>query len=545
MAYPHATLGQALRNSARRWPDDPFLVGDGGRLSFAEVDAQVDDAARGLWSLGVRRGDAVALWMPNLPDWVVAALACARIGAVIVPINTRYKTGEAAHILRQSRATALIMVEEYWDVDYFGMVTELVPELSASTPSRLQSTAFPHLRTVILRSANSFPGTVPFANLPRPADTDEVEFRAAVAAVSPDDTAVVVFTSGTTGASKGAMHSHAVIRNCSNIARELHIEHGDRVLGHMPFYHIAGLCTEFIPALMLGCPLYPITHWKPGEVAELIATERITIFGGIPTHFVDLIDELTLRPRDTSCLKSAWIGGASVTPEIARKAKDVLQLDALQAVYGMTETTSTTTLSRFEDPIEVACDNRGLPVGEFEVIVADPETGESLPAGRDGEVRVRGHLVMEGYLHDPAATAAAITTDGWFKTGDLGRFDEEGYLKIVGRLKDMFIVGGSNAYPAEIEKHIQTHPGVRQVAVVGVPDARLGEVGFAFVEAVEGTALAEEDVIDHCRGALADYKVPRFVRIVSQFPLTSTGKIQRGALAGQAKQATETVGGRQ
>ena len=535
------TLGSALRASAYKWPDKDFLITPDRRWTFAAVDREVDDVARGLHVCGIGRGDAVAVWMPNVPEFVVAALACARLGAVVVPVNTRYKSEETAHILRQSKARGILLFERFWDIDYLNMLYELVPELPVSEPGRLTSTALPDLRLVVLASGLPRPGTLSWEDLPRESHAahDERAFQAAISKVEADDAAIVVFTSGTTGTSKGAMHSHRLIVNCINIAQALHIAHDDRVLGHMPFYHIAGLCTELVPALVLGCSLYPVPHWKPEEVAELIATERISIFGGIPTHFVDLVDELTLRPRDTGCLKSAWIGGASVTPDLARKAKTVLQLESLQAVYGMTETTSTTTLSRFDDPIEVACDNRGVPIGEFEVAVADPETGAPLPVGTEGEVRVRGHLVMQGYLNDPAATAEAIDADGWFHTGDLGRFDDAGYLKIVGRLKDMFIVGGSNAYPAEIEKYILTHPGVRQVAVVGVPHARLGEVGHAFIEPVDALSLSADDVIDYCRDALADFKVPRSVTIVDHFPLTSTGKIQRGALADQARRCVE------
>jgi fatty-acyl-CoA synthase len=218
----------------------------------------------------------------------------------------------------------------------------------------------------------------------------------------------------------------------------------------------------------------------------------------------------------------------------------VLQLDALIAVYGMTETTSTTVMSKFEDPIELVCENKGLPVGEFEVAVFDPETGEQRPTGRTGEVRVRGHIVTQGYYHAPEATAAAITEDGWFKTGDLGVFDDRGYLKIVGRLKDMFIVGGTNAYPAEIEKQLEALPGVRQAVVVGVPHERLGEVGYAFVQATDGAAPAADELLAECKRVLADYKVPRYVEFVDTFPMTSTGKLERHRLAAQA---TESVVG--
>jgi fatty-acyl-CoA synthase len=534
------TLGALLRSAAGRSPDRAFVVDGDRRLTFADADERVDAVASALLERGVGHGDPVAVWLPNGADWLLVALATFRIGAVLIPLNTRYKPVEAEQVLRASRAKVLVLTDRRWNVDYYGAACEIVPELGGSTPGALESAALPHLKHVIAAATSGpLPGTTPLTDLlTQPADLDAV--RAAEAAVGTDDTTLVVYTSGTTGLPKGAMHSHVLVRNCRNIAREMHIEDGDRILGHMPLYHIAGFCTAFVPALLHGCTYYSLAHWEPDAAAAVIETERVTIFGGIPTHFIDLADSLKRIPRDTSCLKSAWIGGASVTPSVAARAKEVLQLDALIAVYGMTETTSTTVMSKFEDPIELVCENKGLPVGQFEVAVFDPETGEQRPTGQTGEVRVRGHIVTQGYYHAPEATAAAITEDGWFKTGDLGVFDDRGYLKIVGRLKDMFIVGGTNAYPAEIEKQLEALPGVRQAVVVGVPHERLGEVGYAFVQATDGAAPAADELLAECKRVLADYKVPRYVEFVDTFPMTSTGKLERHRLAAQA---TESVVG--
>ncbi|MCU1667140.1 MAG: AMP-binding protein [Blastococcus sp.] len=527
-------LAGLLRAAGQRYPDRPFVVDGDRRLTFAEADARVDVLASALLARGVGHGDPVALWLPNGVEWLLVALASFRIGAVLVPLNTRYKRAEAEQVLRASRATVLVLTDHRWNVDYYGAACEIVPELGGSTPGALDSAALPHLRHVVAAAAaGPLPGTTALDDLlAEPADLDAVS--AAEAAVRTDDTVLVVYTSGTTGLPKGAMHSHVLIRNVRNIAREMHIEDGDRVLGHMPLYHIAGFCTAFVPALLQACTYYSAPQWEPDAAAALIEAERVSIFGGIPTHFIDLADSLERTPRDTSCLKSAWIGGANVSPAVAARAKEVLQLDALIAVYGMTETTSTTVMSKFEDPIELVCENKGLPVGDFEVAVFDPETGLARPQGQTGEVRVRGHIVTQGYYHAPEATAAAITEDGWFKTGDLGVFDERGYLKIVGRLKDMFIVGGTNAYPAEIEKHLEALPGVRQAVVVGVPHARLGEVGYAFVQSTDDTAPSTDDLLAACKKTLADYKVPRYVEFVDTFPMTSTGKLERHRLAAQA-----------
>jgi fatty-acyl-CoA synthase len=529
------TIGEALRGTARRFPDRAALVGMGTTLSFAELDRAADEVAHGLRALGVARGDQVALWLTNCPEWVVCWMACTRLGAVLVPINTRFKPDEVEYILSQSDARVLIAMDRYWDIDYLGMIRAMVPELDAATPGSLTSARFPELRAVVLWGELESPGTTHLAALRR-AGAARMAAGDTLAPVDADDPVIIVYTSGTTGHPKGAMHGHVVLRNAANIARVMHIEPGDVLLGHMPLYHVAGAFTACIPTVLLGCTLVTMPQWSPDEALEVIERERVTIFGGIPTHFIDCLDAIRRRPRDVSCLKSAWIGGAPVTPDVAMASKTELGLRALQAVYGMTETTAATVFSEFDAPLEVLCDNKGRPIGDFEVIVADPIQGHPLPVGAVGEVRVRGHIVMKGYYRNPKATAEVITPDGWFRTGDLGVFDDAGYLKITGRLKEMFIVGGSNAYPAEIERLLQGIAQVKQAVVVGVPHHRLGEVGYAFVQLHEGATLSAEALVALARPMMADYKVPRHVSFVDEFPRTTTGKIQRFVLQKQARE---------
>jgi fatty-acyl-CoA synthase len=529
------TIGEALRGTARRFPDRAALVGMGTTVSFAELDRAADEVAHGLRALGVARGDQVALWLTNCPEWVVCWMACTRLGAVLVPINTRFKPDEVEYILSQSDARVLIAMDRYWDIDYLGMIRAMVPELDAATPGSLTSARFPELRAVVLWGELESPGTTHLAALRR-AGAARMAAGDTLAPVDADDPVIIVYTSGTTGHPKGAMHGHIVMRNAANIARVMHIEPGDVLLGHMPLYHVAGAFTACIPTVLLGCTLVTMPQWSPDEALEVIERERVTIFGGIPTHFIDCLDAIRRHPRDVSCLKSAWIGGAPVTPDVAMASKTELGLRALQAVYGMTETTAATVFSEFDAPLEVLCDNKGRPIGDFEVIVADPIQGHPLPVGAVGEVRVRGHIVMKGYYRNPKATAEVITPDGWFRTGDLGVFDEAGYLKITGRLKEMFIVGGSNAYPAEIERLLQGIAQVKQAVVVGVPHRRLGEVGYAFVQLHEGATLSADALVALARPMMADYKVPRHVSFVDEFPRTTTGKIQRFVLQKQARE---------
>jgi len=527
------TIGAALRATASRHGGQPALVGMGERLTFAELDSDVDRIAAGLLALGVRRGDTVALWMANVPGWVAIWAAVARIGAVLVPLNTRFKASEAAYVLRQSEAKVLIMMDRFWTIDYLGLLAEIAPDLAGQAGGRVDLEDLPHLRTVVVWNDAAPEFALSLAKLK--ALGDPATLAAAEAEVAPDDPSIIVYTSGTTGYPKGAVHSHVVLRNAANIARWHHIEPGDVLLGHMPFYHVAGAFSALLPALMLGCCLVTMAHWEPVEALRLIEAERISYISGIPTHFIDLVEAVRREPHDTSCLKSAWIGGAAVTPGIVQAVLGELQLDALQAVYGMTETTSSTTLSGFDASVDIVCENKGRPIGDFEVSVRDTHNGAERAVGEAGEVWIRGHIVMLGYYKDPEATAKVMTPDGWFKTGDLGVFDADGYLQITGRAKEMFIVGGSNAYPAEIERLIQGHPAVKQAVVVGVPHARLGEVGYAFVELQPDALLSQGELIEHCRAAMADYKVPRHISFVTEFPRTSTGKLQRFVLADEAR----------
>ncbi len=504
MDWDTVTLGSVLNGHAQTRPEHVAIVDGNTRLTYAALDRWANELAHGLRDIGVDRGDQVALWIINSSEWIACWIACSRIGATIVPINTRYKPEEVEYILRQSDAKALIMLDHYWSIDFLGMLRAIVPELDAAIPGQLRSARLPQLRSVSLWKNVRAPGAFSLDEIAERGRAKMMR-QPALPDANPADPLIIVYTSGTTGHPKGAMHSHIVLRNCANMARWMHTVGDDVVLGHMPFYHVAGAFAGLGQALLKGCTVVTLPHWVPDEALEVIEREKVTIFGGIPTHFIDCLDAIRRRPRALR-MKSAWIGGAPVTPDVALASFKELGLRALQAVYGMTETTSMTTLSEFDAPLEVLCDNKGKPIGEFEVKVCDPATGQARPIGSIGEVWVRGHIVMMGYYKDPHATAQVMTPDGWFRTGDL-----------------------------EIERMLQAHPKVKQAIVVGVPHGRLGEVGFAFIELHEGETATEHELIEFCRQKMADYKVPRYVQFVRDFPRTSTGKIQRFVLADTAR----------
>jgi fatty-acyl-CoA synthase len=526
MEWTDIKIGEALQYSADKWPESDFVVGMGERITYANFNQRVDRLATGLIGLGITRGDHVACWLTNGPDWIMTWLACCRLGATVVSINTRYKTQEVEFILRQSDAKFLIAMPRYWEINYLSMISEMVPGYETSTPGSLECDSLPELRGILLWQDESHPGTISLHTL-QANDVDRAKLNAAAATLEIEDPVVIIYTSGTTGVPKGAMHCHRVLLEGRDIARALHMEPGDNVLCHLPLYHVAGSVATVMPAMQHGATLVTMEQWEPTAAIDLIERERINIMGGIPTHFIDMLGVPGVEQRDTHCLKSAWIGGAPVTPKLARAAKDILKFDALQAVYGLTETMGGTTLSEFEAPIEVTCENKGKPIGNFEVKVVRNESGEAADIDQDGEIWVRGYTIMLGYYKNEKATREAITPEGWFRTGDLGHYDKDGYLKITGRAKEMFIVGGSNTYPAEIERYLETHPKVGQAVVCGAPHKRLGEVCFAFVMPKAGERLTEGDIVEYCRGQIADYKVPRHVDIVEDFPRTTTNKIQR------------------
>lgn len=523
------TIAGQLERTAARHPDNLALVDDSRRMTWSEVRAEARRLGRSLMAAGIERGDHMAVWLPNQIEWVLCWLGAAYAGAVIVPVNTRYKTEEAGYILRQSDSRLLFMRHGFLGIEFAPMLAKLAP----GTPGG----SCPDLRMVVTVDGQPLDGTIALDEFLASGDTiPETALDERAASVSPDDPTIIVYTSGTTGRPKGAVHSHNVLRHECSVCEWLDIDPDSRILGHMPLFHVAGSLSAVLPAVIAGCALVLMDHWDSTRALELIEREGITSFSGIPTHFIDVLNHPDLARHDVSTLRSGWIGGASNPREVMEGAMDRLGIRRLMPVYGMTETTSVTTYPRPEDPREVVLTGRGVPIADFELKVVDVSDGRTLGPGEDGEVCVRGHLVMQGYYRNPEATRAVIDEDGWFHTGDLGNLDENGYLAITGRKSDMFIVGGANAYPAEIEAVLASHPDVVQAYVVGAPDPRLGEVGCAFVQ-TRNPGLQADAIRAFVRERLANFKVPRHVIFVEEWPMTATGKIERFRLKEFAREA--------
>ena len=534
------TLGQALRRSGARWPDQDFFKTADVSVSFLQFDQRVDQFSRALLTLGLKRQDHVAVWLGNSLEWALTFCACARIGAVLVPINTRYTASEAGYILAQSDAKALVMTSVLYGLNYLEMLEQIAPSLAEAQHDLLELKELPALKRVILsepehatmQAISVSPLPVYAVNLEalmQQAQAHE-QLQAAERTVSVEDVLLICYTSGTTGKPKGVMHNHRVLKQATRVGLALDLKPGGRILGHMPLYHVAGLYMGFVPALTLGACFVNMPQWETTCALDLLEQERITAFGGIPTHFVDLVNHPSVTQRDLSSVENAWIGGSPVMQATFEKFKTVLGLKQLMSTYGMTENTISTSFNRLSDPIEVCCQNRAPILGPSEVKIIDPATQNEQPRGSVGEIWCRGETVMLGYYKNPEATRATITPEGWLKTGDLGRFDDEGFLSVTGRLKDMYKTGGTNVYPAEVEQFLVQHPAIAIVAIVGVPDTRLDEVGFAFVQTHPGMQMTHAELRAFCKGKLADYKVPRYLKLLAEIPRTTTGKVQRSAL---------------
>ncbi|KXO90317.1 fatty acid--CoA ligase [Tsukamurella pulmonis] len=496
------TIAAALRDVAERFAAHTAVVDGDLRISYADLHSRARDVARALLAEGIRRGDRVAVCAPNGHEWIEAALGAAYIGAVLVPVNTRYTGPEIVDLLARTRARAFIVAGPFLGVDRL----ELVVETAGGLPDDIVS-------VLRLPEWDGIPA--------RGAQVTDAALDDAAVAVAPGDPSDIFFTSGTSGRSKGAMSTHAqTLANAANWAELVGVTDADRYLILSPFFHIFGFKAGILAALQSGAAIYPAQTFDVREAFELIQRERISVLPGVPTVHQMMLDHPDRAQYDLSSLRAATTGAATIPVVLIERMRTELY-DRVLTAYGLSEA-PVVTMCRADDDPEVIATTSGRAVRDMEVRIAD-----------DGEILVRGPNVIAEYFEDPEATAKAFDADGWFHTGDAGSMDEAGNLRITDRIKDMFTNGGFNVYPAEIEQVIARIPGVAESAVVGVPEPRLGEVGKAFVVLTPGTALTEEAVIGHCREFLANFKVPRSVEFVSELPRNATGKVLKRVLRGE------------
>ncbi len=517
MDQADTTIGQLFLATAARHGSREAVIGPELSITYDQLRQRVLRAAATLLSVGLKKGDRVAIWLPNSLEWIEAGLATSLLGAIAVPISTRLKGDEIAYILRKSRPTVVIGIGEFLGVDYTRLLAgqDLPPikawfRVGAGDPNwtdwtQATSSASGERDASILDMAQS---------------------------VRPADVAEIMFTSGTTGFPKGAMLVHSqIVRAYSLWAQRLNMGPTDRYLIIAPMFHSFGYKAGVIASIAAGAAMYPLATFDASKVLQIIESEGITVTGGPPTIFLALLDENRKAKRNISSLRAMGTGGNIVPPDMIRALRSEASVTTILNAYGLTESTALVTATDPNDDPERIANTAGTVIDGVEVRCAD-RSDRPVPPGEAGEIQIKGYNVMAGYFEDDEATRRAMTADGWMKTGDVGVLDERGYLKITDRMKDMFVVGGFNCYPAEIERLILEHPMVDQVAVIGIPDDRMGEVGKAFVVPKSRADFDTDAFLAWCRQKMANYKVPREVTLVEALPRNAMGKVQKFLLRG-------------
>jgi acyl-CoA synthetase (AMP-forming)/AMP-acid ligase II len=515
------TLPQLIQQAAACY-GNKIAISDGDyQLSYQQLDTSRIAAARAFLAAGLNKGDRIAIWAPNIPLWIMAAIGAQSVGAVLVPLNTRLKGPEAGYILRTSGAKLLFTVSDFLDVSY--------PEL-------LKSEELPDLEQIIMLSGAS-DGALPWeAFLEAGSAVDNVKLEAATAEVMPSDTLDVLFTSGTTGKPKGVVTSHGQnIRVFANWSATVGLRSDDIYLIINPFFHSFGYKAGWLAAFIRGAKIIPVKSFDLDAVLAQISREQVSMIPGPPTIYQSLLAHPQRKNHDLSSLRLAVTGAAPVPVQLVEDMRNELGFEVVVTAYGLTESCGVVSICRPDDSAECISHSSGRAMEGVEMKCVDA-VGEEVSAGSEGEIWCRGYNVMQGYFNNPEETSHAITPDGWLKTGDIGVMDADGYVRITDRIKDMFIVGGFNCYPAEIENSLCSMPGVARASVIGVPDERLGEVAKAYIVVSRDTQMSEETVIDWARDNMANYKCPRSIVFVSDLPMNASGKVLKGELRQLAAQ---------
>lgn len=525
------TIGEALLRAARQWPKQEALVSvhQGVRWTYEQFSFEVDRLAAGFLALGLKPGDRVGVWAPNCAEWTLVQFATARVGLIQVNINPAYRLSEVEYTLNKVGVKALVCAEKFKTSDYVGMINELAPEIASSKAGALASKRLPELRIVVQIGGVAGPGWMTFSDI---ADQATGALAAKVDEIAQtldrNDAINIQFTSGTTGLPKGATLSHRnILNNAFFVGEGMGLGEGDRLLIPVPLYHCFGMVMGNLACITHGAAMvYASEGYEPLAVLKTVEAEKCTGLHGVPTMFIAELEHPEFDKFDLSSLRTGVMAGSPCPIEVMKKVIDRMNMREVGIGYGMTETSPVSFQTAMDDPLERRVATVGRVQPHLEVKIVD-ENGETTERGLPGELCTRGYSVMIGYWNDPEKTAEAVDAEGWMHTGDLATIDDAGYCNIVGRIKDMVIRGGENVFPREIEEYLFRHPKIEDVQVIGVPDPKFGEEICAWVKLRAGETSTHEEIVAFCKGQIAHYKIPRYVKFVDGFPMTVTGKIQK------------------
>ncbi|MDD2897132.1 MAG: AMP-binding protein [Desulfuromonadaceae bacterium] len=525
------TVGSLLDDMACRFPNTEAVVYPerGIRYTYSQFNDVCRQVAKGLLRIGIKKGDNIAIWAYNVPEWLLLQFASAKIGAVLVTINTSYKSAELEYILSQSDSTSLFMVGSFKDTNYVEILSSIVPELTTSEPGTLNNHKVPCLKNVIYIGDDTPTGMLSFDSIIKMGESvSDDELNGIEATLDCHETINMQYTSGTTGFPKGVMLTHYnIVNNGFNIGECMKFTENDRLCIPVPFFHCFGCVLGVMACVTHATTMVPVEIFDPLKVLQTIEKEKCTAVHGVPTMFIAELEHADFLKFDLRSLRTGIMAGSPCPTEVMKKVITQMHASEITIAYGQTESSPVITQTRTDDPIELRVATVGRSLPDVEVKIVDIESGERLPPGKQGELCTKGYHVMKGYYKMPDETARAIDGDNWLHTGDLAIMDENGYCKITGRIKQMIIRGGENIYPREIEEFLYTHPKISDIQVYGVPDRKYGEQVMAAVILKKGAEMSEDEVRDYCRDKIANYKIPKYVKFVDGYPMTASGKIQK------------------
>lgn len=534
------TVGEIVKEAARKFPDiEAYVYPEHGiRKTYKEFDKETDELAKAFIGMGIQKGEHVAIWSDNKREWLLSQFATGKMGAVLVTVNTNYQEKELEYLLQQSDATTLILCESFKGTSYLDIVLAICPEIIHSEKGNILSEKFPHFKRVIVMTDNEYKGMYSWAELLSHADkVSDDTLENALKSLHNEEVINIQYTSGTTGFPKGVMLSHKnVVNNGQLVGDYIYLTEEDRLCIPVPFFHCFGCVMGTIASVTHGTTMVIIEQFNPGKVLQIVQDEKCTALHGVPTMFIAELNHPDFKQFKLSTLRTGIMAGSICPIEVMKKVITDMGASEITIAYGQTESSPVITQTKTDDPIEKRVSSVGKPHPAVEVKIIDPLTGEDTPTGVPGELCTRGYLVMKGYYKNEQATRSAIDPNGWLHTGDIAVVDEEGYIDITGRIKDMVIRGGENIYPKEVEEFLYQHPKVQDVQVVGVPDPKYGEELMAWVILKSGEHITSDELKEYCKGKISYHKIPKYIEFIESYPMTASGKIQKFLLREMSKE---------